>query len=241
MPPAWDFKFTPAMADLIQTKIIELLPTIEYGIEELNIISYYSKDIIANSYEPSLVEMYKEYIVVYPNCPNKFRIDEDGPTEILMKDMEPVNELNLTFISITSHMQEYNYIENKVFTSDYTWNYTKYDKEYFMSPDVDYNIKNNRTYFPLKELNQKNTLYRIITTIGGSQSNYQLSTGVLNIGDPSSPYRYGTQGSYLGFVTSPTTTSEVTYNIQCRVQNSKKGAMNPYGWNCSILAMEIKG
>ena len=85
------------------------------------------------------------------------------------------------------------------------------------------------------------TEYRIITTIGGSQSNYHLSTGVLNLASGTSPYRYGTQGSYLGFVTSPTTTSEVTYNIQCRVQNSKKGTMNPYGLNVSIVAMEIKG
>ena len=85
------------------------------------------------------------------------------------------------------------------------------------------------------------TEYRIITTIGGSQSNYILSTGVLNIGDPASPYRYGVQGSFLGTVTSPTTTSEVTYNIQTRVQNSKKGTLNPYGHNCAILAMEIKG
>ena len=164
----WDFKFTPAMADLIQTKIIELLPTIEYGIEELNIISYYSKDIISNSYEPSLVEMYKEYIVVYPNCPNKLRIDTDGPTEILMKDMDNRSELNITFISITSQMQEYNYISDEIHASDYTWEYTKYDKDYFMYPHSDDNQntnRENRTYFPLKELNQKDTLYRIVTTI----------------------------------------------------------------------------
>ena len=85
------------------------------------------------------------------------------------------------------------------------------------------------------------TEYRIITTISGSQSNYHLSTGVLNLASGTSPYRYGTQGSYLGFMTSPTTTSEITYNIQCRVQNSKKGTMNPYGLNVSIIAMEIKG
>jgi hypothetical protein len=85
------------------------------------------------------------------------------------------------------------------------------------------------------------TEYRIITTIGGSQSNYTLSTGVLNITGGGSPYRYGVQGSFLGTVTSPTTTSEVTFNIQTRVQNSKKGTLNPYGHNCAILAMEIKG
>ena len=85
------------------------------------------------------------------------------------------------------------------------------------------------------------TEYRIITTIGGSQSNYILSTGVLNVAVSPSAYRYGVQGSFLGTVTSPTTTSEVTYNIQTRVQSSKKGTINPYQHNCSILAMEIKG
>ena len=82
--------------------------------------------------------------------------------------------------------------------------------------------------------------YRIITTIGGNQSNYQLSNGVINI--PTSPgYRYGSLGSFTGTVISPSTTSEITFNIQSRVGNSKKVTLNPYGNSCGITAMEING
>ena len=82
--------------------------------------------------------------------------------------------------------------------------------------------------------------YRIITTIGGNQSNYQLSNGVINI--PTSPgYRYGSLGSFTGTVISPNTTSEITFNIQSRVGSSKKVTLNPYGNSCGITAMEIKG
>jgi len=84
------------------------------------------------------------------------------------------------------------------------------------------------------------TDYRIITTIGGSQSNYPLSSGVINI--PTNPgYRYGSLGSFTGTVISPSTTSEITFNIQTKVGNSKKGTLNPYGHSCGITAMEIKG
>jgi len=84
------------------------------------------------------------------------------------------------------------------------------------------------------------TDYRIITTIGGSQSNYPLSSGVINI--PTDPgYRYGSLGSFTGTVISPSTTSEITFNIQTNVQNSKKGTLNPYQYSCGITAMEIKG
>ncbi len=83
------------------------------------------------------------------------------------------------------------------------------------------------------------TDYRIITTIGGSQSNYPLSSGVINISN--SGYRYGSLGSFTGTVISPSTTSEITFNIQTRVGNSKKGTLNPYGHSCGITAMEIKG
>ncbi|MAJ23860.1 MAG: hypothetical protein CBC24_09870 [Candidatus Pelagibacter sp. TMED64] len=84
------------------------------------------------------------------------------------------------------------------------------------------------------------TDYRIITTIGGSQSNYQLSNGVINI--PTNPgYRYGSLGSFTGTVISPSTTSEITFNIQSRVSSSKKATLNPYGNSCGITAMEIKG
>ncbi len=70
------------------------------------------------------------------------------------------------------------------------------------------------------------TDYRIITTIGGSQSNYILSSGVINI--PTSPgYRYGSLGSFTGTVISPVTTSEITFNIQTRVANSKKRNIKP--------------
>jgi len=85
------------------------------------------------------------------------------------------------------------------------------------------------------------TDYRIITTIGGSQSNYALSSGVIDIGNPSTGYRYGSLGSFTGTVVSPSTTSEITFNIQCKVQNSKKGTLNPYQHSCGITAMEIKG
>tara|TARA_R100000329_G_scaffold12559_1_gene13575 strand:+ start:1362 stop:1961 length:600 start_codon:yes stop_codon:yes gene_type:complete len=88
--------------------------------------------------------------------------------------------------------------------------------------------------------NEAQTDYRIITTIGGSQSNYPLSSGVINI--PTNPgYRYGSLGSFTGTVISPNTTSEITFNIQTRVSNSKKGTLNPYGHSCGITAMEIKG
>tara|TARA_X000000368_G_C22970950_1_gene685435 strand:+ start:163 stop:852 length:690 start_codon:yes stop_codon:yes gene_type:complete len=83
------------------------------------------------------------------------------------------------------------------------------------------------------------TDYRIITTIGGSQSNYALSSGVINISN--SGYRYGSLGSFTGTVVSPSTTSEITFNIQTRVGNSKKGTLNPYQHSCGITAMEIKG
>jgi hypothetical protein len=84
------------------------------------------------------------------------------------------------------------------------------------------------------------TSYRIITTIGGGQSNYELSSGVINI--PTDPgYRYGSLGSFTGTVVSPNTTSEITFNIQTKVQNSKKGTLNPYQHSCGITAMEIKG
>ena len=83
------------------------------------------------------------------------------------------------------------------------------------------------------------TDYRIITTIGGSQSNYVLSHGVINISN--SGYRYGSLGSFTGMVISPTTTSEITFNIQSRTSSNKKGTLNPYGENCGITAMEIKG
>ena len=83
------------------------------------------------------------------------------------------------------------------------------------------------------------TDYRIITTIGGAQSNYVLSHGVINISNQG--YRYGSLGSFTGMVISPTTTSEITFNIQSRTSNNKKGTLNPYGENCGITAMEIKG
>ena len=83
------------------------------------------------------------------------------------------------------------------------------------------------------------TDYRIITTIGGSQSNYVLSHGVINISN--SGYRYGSLGSFTGMVISPTTTSEITFNIQSRTSSNKKGTLNPYGENCGITALEIKG
>ena len=88
--------------------------------------------------------------------------------------------------------------------------------------------------------NEAQTDYRIITTINGSQSNYQLSNGVINI--PTNPgYRYGSLGSFTGTVISPSTTSEITFNIQGRVSSSKKGTLNPYGNSNGITAMEIKG
>ena len=83
------------------------------------------------------------------------------------------------------------------------------------------------------------TDYRIITTIGGSQSNYLLSHGVINISN--SGYRYGSLGSFTGTVISPNTTSEITFNIQIRTSGSKKGTLNPYAESCGITAMEIKG
>ena len=83
------------------------------------------------------------------------------------------------------------------------------------------------------------TDYRIITTIGGAQSNYVLSHGVINISNQG--YRYGSLGSFTGMVISPVTTSEITFNIQSRTSNNKKGTLNPYGENCGITAMEIKG
>ena len=83
------------------------------------------------------------------------------------------------------------------------------------------------------------TDYRIITTIGGSQSNYILSHGVINISNAG--YRYGSQGSFLGTVVSPSTTSEITFNIQSKVYNSQKASLNIYGDSIGIIAMEIKG
>ena len=85
---------------------------------------------------------------------------------------------------------------------------------------------------------EAHTLWRIKTTIGGSDTTYTNSTSVIK--NSSSGYKYGNMGAFIGHVFAPSTTSEIAINLQSYVYSSKKATVNPYGHSVGFTAMEIK-
>ena len=85
---------------------------------------------------------------------------------------------------------------------------------------------------------EAHNLWRIKTTIGGSDTTYTNSTTVIK--NSSSGYKYGNMGSFIGHVFAPSTTSEIAINLQSYVYSSKTGTINPYGHNVGFTAMEVK-
>ena len=85
---------------------------------------------------------------------------------------------------------------------------------------------------------EAHNLWRLKTTIGGSDTTYTNSTTVIK--NSSSGYKYGNMGAFLGLVIAPNTTSEVKIHLQSYVYSSKTTAINPYTHNCGYLAMEVK-
>ena len=85
---------------------------------------------------------------------------------------------------------------------------------------------------------EAHTLWRIKTTIGGSDTTYTNSTSVIK--NSSSGYKYGNMGAFIGHVFAPSTTSEIAINLQSYVYSSKKATVNPYGHSVGFTAMEVK-
>ena len=85
---------------------------------------------------------------------------------------------------------------------------------------------------------EAHTLWRIKTTIGGSDTTYTNSTCVIK--NDSSGYKYGNMGAFIGHVFAPSTTSEIKINLQSYVYSSKKATVNPYGHSVGFTAMEVK-
>ena len=85
---------------------------------------------------------------------------------------------------------------------------------------------------------EAHTLWRIKTTIGGSDTTYTNSTSVIK--NSSSGYKYGNMGAFIGHVFAPSTTSEIKINLQSYVYSSKKATVNPYGHSVGFTAMEVK-
>lgn len=85
---------------------------------------------------------------------------------------------------------------------------------------------------------EAHTLWRIKTTIGGSDTTYTNSTSVIK--NDSSGYKYGNMGAFIGHVFAPSTTSEIAINLQSYVYSSKKATVNPYGHSVGFTAMEVK-
>ena len=85
---------------------------------------------------------------------------------------------------------------------------------------------------------EAHNLWRIKTTIGGSDTTYTNSTTVIK--NSSSGYKYGNMGAFIGHVFAPSTTSEIAINLQSYVYSSKTGTINPYGHNVGFTAMEVK-
>ena len=85
---------------------------------------------------------------------------------------------------------------------------------------------------------EAHNLWRLKTTIGGSDTTYTNSTTVIK--NSSSGYKYGNMGSFIGHVFAPSTTSEIAINLQSYVYSSKTGTINPYGHNVGFTAMEVK-
>ena len=85
---------------------------------------------------------------------------------------------------------------------------------------------------------EAHTLWRIKTTIGGSDTTYTNSTCVIK--NDSSGYKYGNMGAFIGHVFAPNTTSEIKINLQSYVYSSKKATVNPYGHSVGFTAMEVK-
>ena len=85
---------------------------------------------------------------------------------------------------------------------------------------------------------EAHNLWRLKTTIGGSDTTYTNSTTVIK--NDSSGYKYGNMGAFIGHVFAPNTTSEIKINLQSYVYSSKTATINPYGHNVGFTAMEVK-